>query len=114
LIAGNWPGWRGPTANGISTEKNLPVKWSTNENVRWRTPLPERGNSTPIIWGNRVFITQPVETDNRRTVMCFDRASGKALWQQGVNGQKDPTHETNPYCSGSPVTDGRRVVAAFG
>src|SRR6186713_2878468 len=79
--AANWPAWRGSEGNGVSAEKNLPLRWSTNENVRWRVPLPDRGNSTPIVWGDRVFITQAVEKENRRTVMCFDRANGKLLWQ---------------------------------
>ena len=100
--AANWPNWRGPDNNGISSEKNLPVQWNENKNIRWRVPLPDRGNSTPIVWGQRVFITQAVEKENRRTVMCFDRANGKLLWQAGViYTDKDKTHETNPHCSAS-------------
>src|SRR5438552_14708400 len=56
--ADNWPSWRGPTGLGVSEEKGLPVKWSTTENVRWKVALPAAGNSTPIIWGDRVFLTQ--------------------------------------------------------
>jgi outer membrane protein assembly factor BamB len=109
--AANWPAWRGPLGNGISEERNLPVRWSSNQNVRWRVPLPERGNSTPVVWGNRVFITQAIGA--RRTVMCFDRATGKLLWQSGVTSkEQEPTHSTNPY-SASPVTDGERVIASF-
>ena len=115
LIAGNWPGWRGPTVNGISTDKNLPVKWSTNENVRWRVPLPERGNSSPIVWGDRVFVTQAVGAENRRAIICFDRATGKQLWQSGVTyTEREPTQNANPYCSATPVTDGERIIASFG
>jgi len=115
LLAGNWPQWRGPDGNGVSSEKNLPVKWSTNENVRWRTPLPERGNSSPIIWGNRVFVTQAVGGENRRTIMCFDRKDGKLLWQSGVTyTDREPTQRDNPYCAATPVTDGERVIASFG
>src|SRR6266487_7071019 len=77
--AGNWPAWRGPLGTGVSSEKELPLNWSTNENIRWRTPLPERGNSTPIVWDQKVFITQA--EDNRRTVRCFNRGDGKLLWQ---------------------------------
>src|SRR5437899_12689555 len=69
--ASPWPDWRGPDGNGISKEKDLPLHWSTNQNVHWRTPLPERCNSTPVVWGSRVFITQPMEKENRCTVMCF-------------------------------------------
>jgi len=112
IIASNWPQWRGPQGIGVSSEQNLPLVWSTNENVRWRVPLPERGNSTPIIWDQRVFLTQAAE--NRRTVMCFNRDDGKLLWQSGVTyPEKEATHETNPLCSASPVTDGELVIASF-
>jgi hypothetical protein len=67
--ADNWPAWRGPTGMGLTTETNLPMRWDTKTNVRWRTPLPERGNSTPIIWGNRVFITQAIEENRQRLLM---------------------------------------------
>jgi outer membrane protein assembly factor BamB len=115
LLAANWPAWRGASGNGVSTENNLPTRWSTNENVRWRVALPEAGNSTPIVWGDRIFVTQPIAQENRRTVMCFDRKNGKLLWQSGVEvKEQERTHETNPYASGSPVTDGERVIAWFG
>jgi outer membrane protein assembly factor BamB len=113
--ASNWPAWRGPEGTGVAQEKNLPLHWGTNENVRWRTPLPESGNSTPIVWRNQVFVTQPVEAGKRRTLMCFDRATGKLVWQQGATvSQNESTHDTNPQGSSSPVTDGERVVAWFG
>ena len=113
--ADNWPAWRGPEGTGVCAEKNLPLRWSTNDNVRWRVPLPDRGNSTPIVWGKFVFVTQAIEKDGRRELMCFDRRDGKLLWARGTNYEgKEPTHETNPSGSGSPVTDGERVVAWFG
>src|SRR5688572_11889509 len=84
VTASDWPGWRGPEGTGVSSEKNLPLKWTTTENVRWRADLPERGNSSPIVWGDRVFVTQAVSKDNHRTLMCFNRADGKLLWQSGV------------------------------
>ena len=85
------------------------------ENVRWRVPLPERGNSTPVIWGDRVFVTQAVDAEHRRALMCFEKGSGKLLWKSGVTyADKELTHETNPYCSASPVTDGERVIASYG
>jgi len=112
VSAADWPAWRGADAQGISTEKNLPVKWSPTENVLWKVPLPEPGNSTPIVWGDRIFLTQAV--GQRRTLMCFSRADGKLLWQQGVTAkEKELTHATNPYCSASPVTDGERVIVSF-
>ena len=111
-FAADWPAWRGPTGIGVSAETDLPTKWSKTENVRWRVPLPEPGNSTPIVSKGRVFVTQAV--GDRRTLMCFDRADGKLLWQEGTTTkEKEPTHNTNPYCSASPVTDGPRIIASF-
>jgi len=115
LQAGNWPQWRGPDVNGVATESNLPLKWSDKENVRWRVALPGPGNSSPIVWGERVFVTQAVQKEKRRTVMCYDRSSGKLLWQSGATyTEEEPTQENNPYCSGTPATDGERVYACFG
>src|ERR1043165_1899131 len=135
--ADNWPAWRGPTGQGLSADKNLPVKWSPTENVRWKTSLPASGNSTPVIWGDRFFITQSTERPlwppkvpadspkgpspggyaiaQKRSVMCFNRADGKLLWQRDViYKEKETTHGTNPFCSASPVTDGERVIASHG
>jgi len=114
-FAANWPGWRGPSGDGVSSEKNLPLKWSDKENVRWRTELPGPGNSTPIIWGDRVFVSQFVKKEDRRTLMCFDLATGKLKWQSGVTyTERESTQENNPYCAGSPATDGERVYVCFG
>lgn len=113
--AGNWPAWRGPAGTGVSDEQHLPLTWSEHENVRWHVDLPDRGNSTPIIWNDRVFITQAIEKEHRRTVMCFDAGTGKQLWQSGVTYTlPEPTNGQNPYCAASPVTDGQRVIAYFG
>ncbi len=113
--AANWPGWRGPDGSGLAAEKNLPLHWSTNENISWRVPLPDRGNSTPIVWGGWVFVTQATTAGNRRTVICFDRRTGKLLWDSGVTWtEKEQTYGENPPCTPSPVTDGQRVIAWFG
>src|SRR5262245_33271082 len=113
-LAANWPGWRGPLGIGVSGETNLPVHWSTNENVRWRVTLPDRGNSTPVVWNDRVFITQAVGKE--RNLMCVNRADGKLLWTKGITSQRtnELTHATNPYCASSPVTDGEHVIVWFG
>jgi outer membrane protein assembly factor BamB len=114
-FAENWPAWRGGKLSGVSSEKGLPLRWSETDNVRWRVPLPGPGNSSPIVWGDRVFVSQAVERENRRTLMCFDRTDGRLLWQKGVTYTGDePTHETNPYCAGSPATDGELVYVCFG
>jgi outer membrane protein assembly factor BamB len=115
-LAANWPAWRGPTGDGRSAENDAPITWSRTENVRWKAPLPSEGNSTPIVWGDRVFLTQSIDRKGtRRAVLCFDRAGGKLLWQRETPYAEDePKHATNPYCSASPVTDGERVIASLG
>jgi outer membrane protein assembly factor BamB len=114
-VGANWPAWRGPDGNGVSREKNLPLHWSTNESIRWSISLPGPGNSTPAVWGKRVFVTQSLTKEQRRTVMCFDRRDGKLLWQAGPTWtEKDSGGSANPPCSPSPVTDGKRVIAWFG
>lgn len=113
-LAENWPSWRGPQANGISNERSLPVTWSATQNVRWKAPLPGPGNSTPIVWGDRVFLTQSLDKGKRRAVLCFARADGKKIWQRGVPCTvKEVTPADNPPCSSSPVTDGQAVYANF-
>lgn len=115
LPADNWPAWRGPHGDGHSSVKAPPLKWSTTENVRWKSPLPGPGNSSPIIWKDRVFLTQALDKGRRRAVLCFDRANGKLLWQrETLYTDNESTHATNPYCSASPVTDGERVIASLG
>ncbi len=113
LKADNWPAWRGPFGTGKSAEKEFPIEWSRQKNVRWRVALPERGNSSPIIWGQKVFVTQALEGQGLRQLICFDGKTGKTLWKKSVEFDlKEPTHRTNPYCSASPVTDGKRVVVS--
>lgn len=109
--AANWPMWRGPNGDGTTSETGLPEKWSQTENVVWKVELPDRGNSTPVVWGDKVFITQAVEKIGKRLLLCFDRKSGKQLWKAGTT-YKEPelTHATNPYCAASPATNGERIV----
>ncbi len=112
-VASNWPAWRGPKADGVTPETDLPLHFNATEGVKWKIDLPERGNSTPVIWGSQIFLTQAV--GSKRTVMCLDRNDGHTLWQAGPEWHgEDLTHQTNPYCSSSPATDGERVVAWFG
>jgi len=113
VSAADWPAWRGPMGTGISAEKDLPLDWRTPQAVRWRTPLPEPGNSTPIVSRGRIFLTQSEGT--RRNLLCFDRKEGKLLWKTGVGvALEERTHKTNPYASASPVTDGERIIVWFG
>jgi outer membrane protein assembly factor BamB len=113
--ATDWPAWRGPHGDGASEQTGVPVRWSKTENIKWRTPLPGPGNSTPIVWNDRVFLTQATENGRRRSLICFDRESGKPRWEQTiVYEEKELTHNTNPHGASSPVTDGEIVVVWHG
>ncbi len=115
LDAANWPAWRGPNGDGIVEDKSVPTEWSATKNVKWRIELPDRGNSTPIVWGGKVFITQAIEKEGKRQVVAYSRVTGEKLWEQGtIYKQRERTHRTNPYCSATPVTDGERIIALFG
>jgi outer membrane protein assembly factor BamB len=113
--ADNWPAWRGADGMGRCAETDLPVKWSATENVRWKVKLPGPGNSTPVIWGERIFLTQATDKGQERGLLCLSRKDGKTLWHKVVSYHgKEPTHDTNPYCSASPATDGERIVVSYG
>lgn len=110
--ADDWPAWRGPLGNGISAERSAPVTWGPDKNIKWKAPLPYRGNGSPIVSNGRVFVTCPEDGEGkRRSLYCFDRRDGKQLWVQTINfGKSTPTHNTNPHSSSTPVSDGKRVV----
>ncbi len=110
----NWAQWRGPTGKGHSNEKNLPVRW-TNDNVVWRAELEGVGQSSPTIWGDRIYLTSSVGKGTSRVVMCLDRKSGKRLWRHVAwTGNPNSSHAMNHWASATCVTDGDRVVAFFG
>lgn len=112
--ADNWPMWRGAAGDGSCSESGLPERWSQTENVVWKVPLPDRGNSTPIVWGRRVLVTQAVEKAGKRLLLCFDKQTGQLLWQAGTTfHEEELTHATNPYCAASPATDGEHVIVSF-
>jgi len=114
-FAGNWPEWRGPNGDGSTSEAGLPMQWSPSKNVAWKIALPGPGNSTPVVWENRIFLTQSTSDKSERLLMCFSRSEGRLLWQRGIkHAVEDVTHKTNPHCSSSPATDGKRVVVWFG
>jgi outer membrane protein assembly factor BamB len=140
----NWSGWRGPDGTGISEETNLPVEWSSTKNIKWKTPVVGRGNSSPIIWGRRIFLTTAIEgpvvsgakavkhvmegqefkhpdsvgADHSQTfkVLCLDRDTGKLLWERTAyeGTVYDDHHRKGSYASPTPTTDGVYVYAYFG
>jgi outer membrane protein assembly factor BamB len=110
----NWPRWRGPQQNGHTSEPDLPVKWST-ENVLWKTKLPGSGQSSPVIWGDRIFLSSSLDEGRERIVFCVSRKTGEILWQQSAwKGEPEPIHPMNGWASATCATDGQVVVAFFG
>ena len=120
LGAENWPHWRGPSKNGISTEKNLPTKWTIEgENVLWKLPMPALSGSTPIIWGDRIFLNVadplPAADDTKPNIHLWavDRVKGTILWQKPLGGGNRMQRKQN-QSSPSPVTDGTGVWVLTG
>jgi outer membrane protein assembly factor BamB len=115
--AENWPQWRGPSLNGLSAEKNLPVRWSKTENVAWKVPLPAWSGSTPIVWGDRIFLSVAEDLRHREGENLFlwsiDRAKGTVLWKRALGGGNHQERKQN-MSSPSPVTDGKRVWVMTG
>jgi outer membrane protein assembly factor BamB len=139
--AAQWPAWRGPLATGVAPQADPPTKWSETENIKWKVEIPGEGSSTPIIWGDRIFLLTAIKTDkvtadvpeaadqpNRPfgikfprnyyqfTVLCLDRATGKTLWQKMATERvpHEGHHPDNDFASSSPVTDGKRLYVNFG
>ena len=114
LSAGNWPSWRGPSGDGISPEKNVPTKWSATENIAWKQPIAGDGHSSPIIWGDRIFLTTSLTEKNERHLLCLNRRDGKTLWSRSVVSSPPETiHRLNSRASGTPATDGKLVYVTF-
>ena len=109
--AENWPQWRGPALNGVSNEKNLPVKWTPEENVAWKVALPGSSGSTPIIWRDRIFLNV-AEGDNL-ALWCVDKTKGEVLWKKPLGAGNIKMRKHN-MSSPSPVTDGRNVYVMTG
>ena len=140
LVSGqdHWPSWRGPRGTGVAPAATPATTWSSTDNIRWKTPLPGRGHSTPVVWGNRIFVTTaipvgaklpakmsgrpgahdnlPVDSAHRFVVIAINRDDGSILWQQTVKElvPHEGGHYTASLASASPVTDGKHVFAHFG
>jgi len=137
----NWPQWRGPLATGMAPHGDPPLKWDEKTNIKWKVALPGRGSSTPVVWGNKVFVQAAEDTGRQaadkdlpkadpafqkktnapRTyhcflVLCFDRSSGKVLWRKTACERvpHEGHHPSHSYAAFSPVTDGKRLYALFG
>ncbi len=113
--AENWTAWRGPTGQGHSAETNMPLTWSETENIRWKIPLEHQGNSTPVVWEDKIFLTQANKDGLTRSLFCFAREDGRQLWRNDVEyAEKERNWNDSWYANASPATDGVRVVVSLG
>ncbi|MBC8356847.1 MAG: PQQ-binding-like beta-propeller repeat protein, partial [Planctomycetes bacterium] len=137
----NWHQWRGPEANGVSRTAKPPVEWSEDSNIKWKVPIGGKGNASPIIWGNKVFLLTAINTGRvdpslpkpedqpkrvfgikhpntfyRFDVLCLDRNTGKELWRETASEHvpHEGTHNDADFASASPTTDGKRLYSWFG
>lgn len=111
LKAENWPEFRGPTGQGLSTETGVPLKWSATENIAWKTAVPGQGWSSPIVWEDSIFVTTAADEGRSYRLLCFDRKSGGLKWdkevfQQDTSGRREGR---NSHATSTPATDGQRV-----
>ena len=116
LPAGDWPSWRGPAGTGVaSADANPPVHWDAEQGIGWKVELPGPGNSSPIVVGDKVFITQFAPESRDRLLLAYDLETGTELWRHAERVEKDEwTHPSNPLCNATPASDGKVVVAFLG
>jgi outer membrane protein assembly factor BamB len=114
VFAADWPQWRGPDLNGTSPEKNLPLKWSAEENITWKLPVTSRSGSTPIISGDYIFLMDAdADFSGNLEVWCIDRNKGQILWKRPLGAGNRQVRKGN-MISNSPVTDGKTVWVLTG
>src|SRR5947207_1115077 len=103
--AADWPRFRGPNGTGDTPDADIPVKW-TDKDVAWKVPLPGAGNSSPVIWGDRLFIQSASPDGKERYILCLNTADGKEVWRKSVPGNKAKMNAKNSLASSTPATDG--------
>ena len=116
-VAADWPQWRGPAASGVSDDRKLPMVWSKTRNVRWSAKLPGWGTSSPVVYGDRVFITSQVDEGGKLLLLtiCFDRKTGKEIWRHDFGlGIRQRTHEKSNLAVNTPAVTRDAVYVAFG
>ncbi len=112
-LGSDWPSWRGAAGDGISTETSVPVKWSASENIAWKTAIPGKGHSSPVVSGGRVFVTTAGK-GNARLLLSLDAKTGKLLWMKTVlKAPPEDINYLNSRASSTPAADGKHVWVTF-
>lgn len=111
----DWPWWRGPQRNGVAdANQQPPLKWNATENILWKTPVPGRGHGSPIVVGDQVFLATAEASDGIQSLRCYDRLTGKEVWQTEVHRGPFPKgNDKSSFASATPACDGRRVFINF-
>jgi len=115
FAAGDWPMWRGPRVDGVAEGPPTPTRWTEQENVLWRAPIPGRGHSSPIVLGDRVFLETADEQERHQSVLAFDLKTGKQLWETSLfeGGLETEMHPENTQATSTLATDGEHLFASF-
>jgi outer membrane protein assembly factor BamB len=108
-----WPRFRGPNGMGIVADRDVPVQWTDKEGVLWKTALPGLGNSSPIVWGEQMFLQSATQDGKERLLLCLNVADGKILWSQSIPGSRAHINPKNSWASSTPATDGQRIYTLF-
>src|SRR4029450_13610711 len=111
----DWPRWRGPNADGVADGQSLPTQWSKTENIRWSVKLPGWGTSSPVVYGDRVFVTSHLKDKKSLLTLCFDRGTGKEIWRHDFGfGVDQRTHEKSSLAVNTPAITKEAVYVAYG
>jgi outer membrane protein assembly factor BamB len=108
-----WPRFRGPDGTGIAADRDIPVQWSDKEGVLWKTAITGLGNSSPIVWGEQIFLQSATQDGKERLLLCLNVNDGKILWSRSIPGSKAHINPKNSWASSTPATDGQRVYVLF-
>jgi hypothetical protein len=114
VSAADWPSWRGPTGDGLTSETAFPLRWTGTDNVAWKTPLPGVGHSSPIVHGDRIYLTTCKLDTKERVLLALDRTTGRRVWETVVlTALLEQKHNLNSYASSTPATDGQFIYVTF-
>ena len=111
--ADNWPRFRGTNGVGIAADQKVPTSFSDSKNVKWKIKVPGVGNSSPVIWEDKLFVQTSSEDGNSRELLCINAKTGDTIWSKSVDGKKAHTHSKNTMASSTPAVDGKRVYVSY-
>src|SRR5881296_2200615 len=110
-----WSRWRGPFGQGLVSGSGYPDAWSATRNIVWKAPVPGNGNSSPIVWGDRILLTTAYDGGRRLSVLAYKRSDGSRLWETfAPDGGVEFVHQKNGHASATASTDGERIYVSFG